>query len=1009
MRIHVLFSFLSLLLLPCSGLGQKVSKSNLPDFEWENIGPKRGGRCIAVAGHPERPFEYYFGATGGGLWKTNDAGNSWCPVTDGQINSASVGAVAMAESNPDIVYLGMGETQLRSNVLQGDGVYKSEDGGEHWEHLGLEETQTISRIRIHPTNPDIVYVAALGNPFGSNTERGIFKTMNGGKSWEKILYRDANTGAIDLCVDAKNPNILYASFWQVYRKPWLLSSGGKGSGIFKSMDAGKTWNEITQSNGLPKGVLGKINLTISPVDSQLLYANIEAEDGGLYRSEDGGQNWTLVNNHRDLWQRSFYFMKILADPVDKETIYVLNFRLMKSTDGGKTFQRIPDTHADHHDLWINPNDNQIMINGNDGGGVVSLNGGDSWSSMTYPTAQIYRLTLTNDYPYHVCGAQQDNSTVCVASDGGFLRNTRLPEGLWMYPVGGGENGYIATHPTKNNIFYSGATNTLNRYDRETGFFTDIQPYPRIVMGEPASGMPERWNWNYPIVTTPAEPEALYVGSQHLWKSTDEGKTWKKISGDLTKAEEETLGDSGGPIIKDQDGPEIYGTIYSIEPSKRETQTIWTGSDDGLVHVTQDGGKTWDNVTPFELPDHTRIGLMESSFHEEGTLYIAGRRYEMNDRIPYIFKTTNYGKTWTPITKGIPKYHFVYSICEDPQKEDLLFAGTEHGVYFSTNGGDNWASLSFNLPSTPVMGIEVKDNDLVIATHGRSFWILKNMALLRQIDLRSKPTSLTLFEPSSAVRRNRKAVFDFYLPQNKNTVSLVVKNKAGEKIRTIFEGTLPQGYQRRRWNLRYSGATVFPNIILEGGNPRKGPWAPPGIYTVSLNVNGDVLEESFELIKDPRLIEVTTDDLQWQFELALKIREAEDKANKTIILIRDLEGQLNAIRNQNSSKEMKEQAAKLTQLFNQIAQKIYQTKNQSPKDKIAFPIRLNDRLTGLRTRLEKGDGPPPESFYEVYDELSAELEMHLSQLAKLMDVELVEFNNLLEENNLKKIKVNHEEN
>ena len=965
------------------GFGQQTNASHIPNLEWRNVGPKRGGRCIAVAGHQDRPFEFYFGATGGGLWKTEDAGNSWRPVTDGQIHSASVGSVAVAPSNPDIVYLGMGETQLRSNVLQGDGVYRSTDGGKSWSHLGLKETQSISRIRIHPTNPDIVYVAALGHPFGPNPERGIFKTTNGGQTWTKILYRDEHTGAIEICLDPKNPDILLASFWQVYRKPWILSSGGAGSGIFKSTNGGKTWQEITQNKGLPKGILGKIGLAISEVDSNRIYANIEAENGGLYRSDDGSKTWQLINNHRDLWQRAFYFMRMITDPIDKETVYVMNFRIMKSTDGGKTFEQLPDAHADHHDLWINPKNNKIMIDASDGGGVVSLNGGNTWSSMSYPTAQIYRLTVTNDYPYHLCGAQQDNSTICVASDGGFLRNPRVESGLWMYAVGGGENGYVATHPTKNNIFYAGATNTLTRYDRNTGMSTDIQPYPRIVMGEPARDMPERWNWNYPIVTTKIDPNAIYVGSQHLWKSADEGNTWKKISGDLTKAVAETLGDSGGPIIKDQDGPEIYGTIYAIAPSKQEQQTIWTGSDDGLVYLTRDGGTSWRNVTPPEAPENTRIGLIETSYHKSGTAYVTGRRYEMDDRTPYIWKTTDFGNTWRTIVNGIPMGHFVYSICEDPIKPGILYAGTEHGVQFSTDSGTNWSDLSLNLPSTPVMGIKVKNNDLVIATHGRSFWILDNIGMLREFDATKNKGTFRLFQPTEAVRRSRYAIFDFHLPEQSDKIKLVVKNAASKTVRVIYEGSLKSGYHRYTWNLRYPGATIFPNIILEGGNPRKGPWAPPGEYVVSLEVDGKQQEKTFELKKDPRLIAITDHDLVKQFELALKIRDAEDEANKSILKIRDLKGQLNHFLQKTKSKELGKKTNKIIQSLGEVEKKIYQVKNQSPKDKIAFPIKLNDRLTGLRSRLEEGDGAPTRAYYEIYEQLSKQLTVQLEKLNQLM--------------------------
>ncbi|HIC52954.1 MAG TPA: glycosyl hydrolase, partial [Gemmatimonadetes bacterium] len=578
----------------------------MPPLEWRSIGPDRGGRSIAVAGHSDRPFEYYFGATGGGLFKTTDGGSSWFPVTDGQIGSASVGAVTVAESNPDVVYIGMGEVQLRANVLQGDGLYRSDDGGQTWRHLGLEDTHAIGRIRVHPTDPERAYVAALGHPFGPSPDRGVFRTTDGGGTWEKVLFLDDRTGAVDLVMDPNDPDVLYATLWEVYRRPWQLWSGGNGSGIFKTTDGGENWSELTGAPGFPSGVLGKMTVTVSGADSERVWANVEAEEGGLYISDDGGLSWALVNAHRDIWQRAFYFQRIQADPVDRNTIYILNFQLMKSTDSGRTLESVRETHADHHDLWIDPTNPSRMIDANDGGGVVSVNGGRTWTEMQYPTAQIYRLATTTDFPYHACGAQQDNSTVCVSSEPGHLSNPRGVSTEWMYSVGGGESGYVAPHPTDPNIFYAGATNALTRYDRSTGIVRDIQPYPRIVMGEPARDMPERWNWTYPIAVSSAAPDALYVGSQHLWQSSDEGASWRRISPDLTRAEPETMGDSGGPIVKDQDGPEIYSTLYSIAPSPHDTATIWTGSDDGFVHITRNSGESWRNVTPPDMLAHTRV-------------------------------------------------------------------------------------------------------------------------------------------------------------------------------------------------------------------------------------------------------------------------------------------------------------------------------------------------------------------------------------------------------------------
>lgn len=976
----------------------------LPPLEWRSIGPDRGGRSIAVAGHPDRPHEYYFGATGGGLFKTTDGGSSWFPVTDGQIESASVGAVAVARSNPDIVYIGMGEVQLRANVLQGDGVYRSNDGGQSWTHVGLGDTHAIGRILVHPDDPDRVYVAALGHPFGPNAERGIFRTATGGRTWEKILFRNDSTGAVDLAMDPNNPDVLYATLWEVYRRPWRLWSGGEGSGIFKSTDGGGSWTELTRNPGLPSGALGKITITVSGADSRRVWANVEAEEGGLYLSDDGGETWKLVNNHRDLWQRAFYFQRIQADPVDRNTIYVLNFRLMKSSDAGRTLETVPETHGDHHDLWIDPTNPLRMINGNDGGGVVSVNGGRTWTEMRYPTAQIYRLATTADFPYHACGAQQDNTTVCVSSERGHLRNPRSAPSEWMYPVGGGESGYVAPHPADPDIFYAGATNTLTRYDRRTGIVRDIQPYPRIAMGEPARDMPERWNWTYPIALAPTDPDVLYTGSQYLWRSMDEGESWKRISPDLTRAEPETMDDSGGPIVKDQDGPEIYATLYAITPSPHDGATIWTGSDDGLVHVTRNSGEEWSNVTPPDMPAHTRVMIIEVSPHDPTTAYVAGIRYEMDDRAPYAWKTNDYGASWTGIANGIPAGDFVRVIREDPSRRALLYAGTEHGVYVSFDDGERWRSLTFDLPDTPVTGLVVEDRDVVISTHGRSFWVLDDIETLRQIDSGVAGSDAHLFGPADASRRTVPAVVDYYLSGPDRRVRLDVLDENGQHVRTLFAGMRDEGIHRARWNLRYSGAVTFEGIVLEGGNPAIGPWAPPGRYQARLTVDDKEWIESFEVHRDPRLTGVTDADLIAQFELAMAIRDAENKANGSVLLIRDLRAQLEARIAESGDARLSELVARFVADVSAIEAELYQVKNQSPKDKIAFPIKLNDRLTGLRSHLERGDAAPTEAYRRVFDELSSELDGHMSTLEHLITEELPRLNRRLSEAGLREVVV-----
>ena len=564
-------------------------------LEWRSIGPNRGGRSITSAGSSSRPFEYYFGATGGGLWKTTDGGTTWKPVTDGQIQSSSVGAVAVSESNPDVVYLGMGETEFRGNVMQGDGVYKTVDAGKTWKNIGLKDTQAIARIRVDPKNADIVYVAALGHPYGPNEERGIFRSQDGGKTWKKILYRGNRSGAVDLCLDPNDPKVLFAAIWDAYRTPWSLSSGGPESGFFKSTDGGDHWTEITRNPGLPKGVIGKIGVSVSGGDSKRVYAIVEAEDGGVFSSDDAGATWKRVSEERKLRQRAFYYSRIYADPETKDTLYVLNTAFFKSVDGGKTFKPIRVPHGDNHDLWIAPNDPKRMVESNDGGANVTINGGETWTGQAYPTAQLYHVATTSDIPYHVCGAQQDNTTICVTSEPP-ARGLRVS--TVMYSPGGGESGYIAPDPSNPNIFYAGSQGALlTRFDRRNGHTKDVQVYPRFFSGESASTLPERWQWTFPIVFSPLDSSIIYTSSQHLWRTTDEGHSWEAISPDLTRADPKTLGDSGGPITKDQNGPEIYGTIFTIAPSRKEKDTIWTGSDDGVAYITRDAGKHWTNVTP----------------------------------------------------------------------------------------------------------------------------------------------------------------------------------------------------------------------------------------------------------------------------------------------------------------------------------------------------------------------------------------------------------------------------
>jgi photosystem II stability/assembly factor-like uncharacterized protein len=947
-------------------------------LQWRNIGPNRGGRSIAVSGSTARPNEYYFGATGGGLWKTTDGGTSWAPVTDGQLGSSSVGAVAVAPSNPDVVWLGTGETQLRGNVMQGDGVYRSVDGGRSWRHVGLRDSRAIGRIRVDPSDPDRAYVAVLGDPFVPSSERGVYRTTDGGKSWSRVLWRSERAGAVDLAIDPSDPQTLYATFWEVYRKPWMLWSGGEGSGLFKSTDGGDTWTELTRRPGMPRGVLGKMTVTVSGADARRLWVNIEAEAGGLYRSDDGGATWTHVTGNRDLWQRAFYFLRVVADPRDRDIVYVLSFQLEKSTDGGRTFTPLPTLHADHHDLWIDPGNPLRMVEGNDGGASVSQNGGRTWTAQRYPTAQIYRVTTTDEVPFDVCGAQQDNTTVCVPSRAHPATPPGSAFGDWFYEVGGGESADIATRPGDPNVFYAGSTNTLTRIDRRDGSARDVQPHPRIVMGEPASAMPERWNWTYPIATTPLAPRAVYAGSQHLWKSPDEGRTWRRLSPDLTRGDPATLGNSGGPIVFDQDGPEVYATIFAIAPSPRDAATIWTGSDDGLVHVTRDGGRTWRDVTPPGVEPNSRISRIDASPHDARAAVVAVERHQMGDRAPHVWRTTDAGTSWRRITDGLPPAAFVRVVREDPVRRGLLFAGTEHGVYVSYDDGMQWQSLSRNLPDVQVSDLVVRGADVVIATHGRSFWVLDDIAPLRDATASMRDGTYdapSLLAGSGAIRRVRPASIDVYLPRGVDSASVSILDPLGRLVRTLPVPGGP-GLRRLVWDLTWPGATSFPGIVLEGGNPARGVLAAPGRYAVQLHAwrRGERTARSgvLDVRLDPRLRGVTDADVRAQTAFALTVRNAESAANDAVLQIRAVRGRPAVVRD----------SALLAGLA-AVEGELYQVRNRSPKDKIAFPIKLNDRLTGLRSLVESGDGAPTAAQRRVFAELRAELNALLNRLSGLL--------------------------
>ncbi|MEK6282820.1 MAG: glycosyl hydrolase [Acidobacteriota bacterium] len=706
----------------------------LKALQWRSIGPFRGGRVTAVAGVSSQPLVYYFGATGGGVWKTVDGGINWEPISDGSVfGTGSVGAIGLSDSDPNTIYVGMGESPIRGNVSHGDGVYKSTDAGKTWKRVGLEDTRQISRIRVHPRNPDLVYVAALGHTFGPNEQRGIFRSKDGGKSWDKVLYRSDKAGASDLIFDPTNAHILYAGFWEVYRKPWTLESGGPGGGILKSTDGGDTWQELTRNPGLPRAMVGKVGITVSAANPDRLWAIVEADDGGVFRSDNAGRTWTKVNEERRLRQRAWYYTRIYADPKNADTVYVLNTGFYKSNDGGRTYSSISVPHGDNHDLWIAPDDPSRMINSNDGGANVSFNGGRSWTEQDQATAQFYRVTVDNDFPYNIYGAQQDNSTVRIPSrttEAGIRRED------W-YDVGGGESGWIAPSPKDSLIVFAGSYGgLLTRYDHRTGQLRNVTPYPNNPMGAGADVLKYRFQWNFPIFFSPHDSNTLFAGGNVLFRSLNEGQTWEVISPDLTRNDKSKQGSSGGPITKDNTSVEYYGTIFAAMESPVQRNVIWSGSDDGVVYITRDGGKNWENVTPPKslMPEWIQINSIEASPNDAATAYLAATMYKWDDNKPYLYKTNDYGKSWKKITSGIPNTAFTRVIREDPGKRGLLYAGTETGLYVSFDDGANWQPMQFNLPVVPITDLAVhkREQDLVASTQGRSFWVFDDLPLVQQL-------------------------------------------------------------------------------------------------------------------------------------------------------------------------------------------------------------------------------------------------------------------------------------
>ena len=971
------------------------------------------------------------GAAGGGVWKTENGGIAWRNISDNFFKTASVGAIAVAPSDPNVIYVGMGESCFRGDASIGDGVYKSTDGGKTWVNVGLVATRQIARIRIHPQNANVAYVAAFGDGFGPGPDRGVFRTKDGGKTWEKILFRTDNAGAIDLSMDPHNPNVLYASLLEFRRFPWGLRSAGPGTGLFKTTDGGDHWTELTNNSGLPSGLKGRIGVALSPARPERVWALIDAETGkkGLFRSDDGGATWQRTSSMAGLTVRPWYFHHVFADPKDPDTVWVLNIQMYKSTDGGANFVEVRPPHGDNHDLWIDPTDTNRMIQANDGGGTVTFDGGKSWSTLlNQPTAQFYHVTTDNRFPYRLYAAQQDNTTISVPSRSDF---GVISQAEW-YTVGGGEAGYIAVKQDDPNIIVAAEHHVLERLDLRSRQNQDIGPWPESNWGWGDRAMNYRFQWTHPVLRSPHDQTILYVTSQYVHKTTDEGHTWQTISPDLTRHDpsklepmpsygDETPGQYWGPITRDDTGVEWYSTIFAFAESSMKKDVLWAGSDDGYVQLSQDGGKRWTNVTPPDLPEFALISIIEPSPHDAATAYLAATRYKLQDQHPYLYKTHDYGKTWARITTGIPGDDFTRTIREDPQQRGLLFAGTETGAYVSFDDGANWQSLRLNLPATPVHDLMVKNGDLLAATHGRSFWILDNVALLHQFAPATFSTPTHLFAPRAAVRFRANAeladqgaaagnegrnppngvVVQWYTKEApQGEVTLTFLDPRGQEIRTFSStatGPLASrvptraGANRFVWDMRYPWANISAGTTLR--SRRLAPLALPGRYQVKLRLGGQTFTESFDIGKDPR-VTVTDADLQEQFQFLIAVRDKLTETHDTVRKIRDMRRQAQeAVRKSQGTPD----ADRLTQALATLDAKLYpieerltQFRAKEVQDLTNYGNGIDDKLSNLMDLAGRADARPTRPQYDVLNYLSAELKQREDSLELIRKTEWAPF-------------------
>lgn len=1020
-----------LALLVADVWAQKKPQSSTLSFDaalysgirWREVGPYRGGRSCTVTGVVGNPNLYYFGTVGGGVWRTKDAGQSWENLTDNYFGG-TIGAVAVAPSDPNVIYVGEGEQTLRNNVSSGWGVWRSTDAGTTWKHIGLKDSRHISRIRIHPKNADVVYVAAMGNLWKPNEMRGIFRSTDGGTTWKKILYINSSTMAGDLVMDPNNPRILYAAMWNMKRNGYRMDSGGPDSKLYKSTDGGDTWENLSDKPGMPKGINGIIGVTVSPVNSNRIWSIIEnTEAPGIYRSDDAGSTWTRVNQDRALLQRAWYYCRVYADSQNEDKVFVMNVSYGVSKDGGKTFELKDAPHGDHHDLWIDPTNNQRMAIADDGGAQISNDGGENWTTYhNQPTAQFYRVTTDNAFPYHILGAQQDNTSVRISHR---TSGNSISDKDWV-ALSIGESAHLAPDPLNPSIIYgSDYKGYMSMQNLENGQERSTNVWPDLPAGSGVEVMKYRFNWNYPLMFSKHDPKKLFAGSNHLHATTNGGQSWQEISPDLTRGEPETIKSSGGPITQDNTGAEYYANIFVIAESPFTKDEIWTGSDDGLLHVTTDGGKSWKNVTPPNSPKYNMWNSIEVNPFVKGGAYAVATSYKFGDYTPYIYKTTDYGKTWTQITQGIPSEEFARVVRADLKRPGLLYAGTEKGMWISFDDGASWNSFKLNIPPVPIADLTVKNDNLIAATHGRGFWMIDDLTPLQQLTTELASKDKILYKPmptyrmpsQGGYREARKGegenhpggvMVHFYLKalDEKDEVKITFVENSGKVIRTYSNKSkerneqlkIKAGGNRFVWDMRYPGFQSFPGMVFYG-SPNVGPKAVPGKYKVQLTVNDQSLEQEFEILKDPR-INTTAEEFQAQFDFLVKVRDKVSEANQGVIDIRKIKEDLGSLKNKMGSeaqyKELLELVKKFETELTQHENNLHQTKNKSVQDPLNYGIKINNRLAHLLSEQAAGDFPPTQQGEEVRQQLSKIIDEELTKLQQTIQQNTERINSLAKE-------------